>query len=394
MKVLILSPGWYPTHGGGGIEIYVKHLVEGLIERKHEVTLITTAHPINITHEKYGDNLEMYYIGDKPFAMSSKFYEESIRTVKKLCNYEYFDVVHTQDYTGYGIYKADILNVPSVVTAHGTPINMIKGILKARNVKAMPQIPKWIRYHFKVAPTLFHKADRIIAVSNELRKDIISQYNIKPKNVVVIPNGIDTDKFRPLNPSLIRQNLNIGENEKIILFVGSISKNKGIHILIMAFYLLLEYSKDIKLVIVGEGPYIGKIKTMVAHLGIGNKVAFTGRIPNTDLSHYYNLADIVVVPSIGVEGFPIVVIEAMACGKPVIASNIGGIPTSIEHLKTGVLVKPGDYKELFNWMLKLLEDEELADHLGSNARKRVVERFSIDKMVEDTIKVYKELCKC
>jgi glycosyltransferase involved in cell wall biosynthesis len=147
------------------------------------------------------------------------------------------------------------------------------------------------------------------------------------------------------------------------------------------------------LFIVGTGPYLHDLKEMAIKLNILGKVIFTGGVSDENLLKYYNLADIFAFPTLRMEGLPLVLPEAMACEKPVIASRIGGITTVIDNNKDGILIETGNLKELKGKVLEVLGNEELARKLGKNARKKVVERFGLDRMIKDTIKIYEEVLR-
>jgi glycosyltransferase involved in cell wall biosynthesis len=389
MKICILTPGWLPAHkdfGAGGIEVYVQRLVLGLINRGHEITIITTKHPVGVKHEEF-NSLTIFYAGNCPLKCNSKYYQESIEIFNKVNELNTFDIVHTQDYAGYGYYKRHNQKIPSVVTAHGTPLNMIKSIFRVKNPRSFPQIPRWIKYQFFIAPIIFNNSNKIISVSEELSHDIISQYEISKNKITNVFHGIETELFKP-GFSNIKKELGI-ENEKIILFVGGLQKLKGVHLLASILPEIL-VKIDVKLVIVGEGPYLNSLKKIVNRLNVTEKVIFVGKISNQTLPNYYNAADVVVIPSLAIESAGLVVLEAMACGKAVVASNIGGIPTAIEHMKDGILVTPGNPEELSGKILELLNDQELSQRLGKAARKKVMGKFNMDSMVDKTLEVYKK----
>jgi glycogen synthase len=389
VKICMFTPGWLPAHegiGAGGIEVYVKQLVSGLVKRGHEVSIITTRHPEGVKHEKFR-GLNIYYAGNFPFKYNSSYFEESLEIFEKIHRENKFDLIHTQDYVGYGYYKKYGHEIPSVTTAHGTPLNMIKSVLKVKNPKSIPQIPHWIKYHFNGAPKIFNNSDKIICVSKELCNDIIDQYNISNSKISQVFHGIDTGLFKP-EVSSIKTEL-CGNNEKIILYVGGLQKLKGIHIIIEAFQGILT-KENSKLVIIGDGPYLNNLKRISTQLNVRNKVIFIGRVSNQALPDYYNAADVVVIPSIIIESAGLVVLEAMSTGRPVIASRVGGIPTAIEHFKNGILVEPGNSHDLNEKILEVLQNRELAENLGQAGREKVLKQFSLDRMIEQTLKIYEE----
>ena len=154
-----------------------------------------------------------------------------------------------------------------------------------------------------------------------------------------------------------------------VLFVGRLSDfHKGISVLLRAFSNIAKKVNNTDLIIVGNGPDEKKLKELAINLGVSDKTHFIGHI-ETDLPFYYNSADIVVVPSL-FEAFGIVNIEAMSCGKTVVASNVGGIREIIKHKKTGFLTSPGNVEELGNTILMLLRHPEMRNRLGKRLARK------------------------
>lgn len=389
MNICIFAK-YLPIHVTGGMEIHIRDLVNGLIERGHKVSIITSHHPEGIEKEER-KNLTIYYLRSKPKYTREKFYLESTRLFKALNKQENFDIVHSQSTLACGYVKYSKKVSPIVLTSHGTAQNEIKTVLERRSsLKSLLAIPIWLKIRLLDEPTIFNRADKIIAVSNELGEDIKRQYNLPEEKLVVIPNGIDTNRFKALNIGELKEKWGL-KDEKIILSVGKINKEKGFHLLLQAFPEVFKENKNTKLFIVGIGSYLNNLKKKASNLNISDNVVFTGRVSNEDLIKYYNLADMLVFPTLRMEGLPYVILESMACGKPVIASRIGGIPTVIESYKDGILVEPGNLKELKEKILEVLNDEELARRLAINGRNKVLREFSLDKMVEDTVKVYEKV---
>lgn len=388
IKICIFAKG-LPVHITGGMEIHVQELVEGLVKRGHEVTIITAKHPKGIEKEERR-NLTVYYLKNKPRYTREKFYRESAKLFEELNKRENFEIVHSQSTLACGYAKYCKKTVPLVLTSHGTALNEIKTILEGKSsIKSFLGISLWLKIYLLDEPVIFNKADKIIAVSNELGEDLKKQYKIPEEKLVAVPNGINITKFKPWNVEDLKEKLNLTD-EKIIVSIGAINKQKGFHLLLKVLPEILKV-KDVKLFIVGTGPYIDSLKRLADKLNISEEVIFIGRVSGEDLPRYYNLADVFAFPTLRMEGLPLVVPEAMACEKPVITARIGGIPTAIEDNKDGILIESGNLKELKEKILMILEDDRLAGELGKNARKRVVERFSVDRMVEDTIKVYEEV---
>ncbi len=250
--------------------------------------------------------------------------------------------------------------------------------------------PVWDFFNqaFPVMGWYIDRADRIIAVSNAA-KTFISHF-IK-KEVVVIPNGVDNKKFHPnWNRERLREELGI-EEEHIILCVSRLSYRKGIHVLLNTMKILSEEMDGVRLIILGEGEMGLFLRTQAKLLDIENRVSFMGYVPSQQLPKFFGVTDTFVLPSITAEAFGIVLLEAMASGKPVVATNVGGIPEVIESSNCGILVDPGDEYALAEAIFSLLEDGGLRNKLGKNGRKAVEERYSWDIIAEKIEKVYQEI---
>lgn len=391
MNICIFAKGLL-VHATGGMEIHVQWLVDGIVKKGHKVTVITTRHPEGIDREEK-KNLKIYYVGDKPLKCTKRFYEESVDLFKKLNNEERFDIIHSQSTSGYGFAKFCHEKIPFIATLQGTALNELKSALNTGTVKGFVRA-LYIFYNDVIFgeedKVVCNRADKIIAVSNELKEDIKKQCKVPEEKFVMVKNGIDTDICRPgLDLTSFKSKYGL-QNRKIILTIGTMTGQKGHNLLLRILPALLKEKKNIKLVLVGFGPELDKLKHLAEKLKITEDVVFTGKIPHEELHFYYNLADVFVFPTMRVEGAPLVIPEAMACERPVVASRIGGIPTVIDDYSDGILIEPGNLRELKEKILEVLRNEEMAAKLGKNARKKIVERYSVDKMVEETIKVYEK----
>ena len=190
----------------------------------------------------------------------------------------------------------------------------------------------------------------------------------------MIPFGVDTDFFRTLD---VYKDENIFQ----ILSVGYLIERKGFEYLIRAMPLVLEKYENARLKIVGTGPLESKLKELVYELDLGDEVEIVKNVSDEELLMIYNSSDLFVLPSIvdsqgNTEGLGVVLLEAMACGLPVIGSDVGGIPDIIEDEKTGVLVKEKDYEELSKVILNLIFEDNLRNYLVDNSLKIVKTNFS------------------
>lgn len=210
------------------------------------------------------------------------------------------------------------------------------------------------------------------------------------QKALVVPNGIDLEMFSKTKcedaTAFLKQ---YGlEEDNYVLFVGRLGVLKGVQYLIEAFKSISVERPNVKLVIVGSGNFENHLKCL-AH-GIRN-IVFTGYVGSLkERKTLFENSLLVVVPSL-YEAFPMVLLEAMACSKAVIASNVGGIPSLVRHGKSGFLSKAGDPEDLAKFINILYEDKRLRENMGSLGRELVERNFSVDRMIDQTLLVYKSL---
>jgi len=217
---------------------------------------------------------------------------------------------------------ARTLNKPVVLSARGSDINLFT---------AYPVIRRWIVYALR-------HCDRIIAVSEALR-DAIVGLGLEGGKIDVIPNGVDADRFRPVSRAAARERLGLPAAATILLSVGSLRPLKGFHHLISAVDIIRRSGKvaDLRLYIVGSGEYRGKLEQRIARLNLRSHVRLVGQVPHGELYKWYNAADLFVLAS-SKEGWPNVIMESLACGLPVVATPVGGIPEILRSERYGLLL--------------------------------------------------------
>lgn len=248
----------------------------------------------------------------------------------------------------------------------------------------------------KLESKIMRESDISIAVSENLRRNIIQKGNVPENKIVTIYNGVDTDFFNPdVDCKDIIQKYDLEEYFTIV-FVGRIAPAKGLEYLIKALQELKD--KPIKALIVGPFKYMFQegngrssygemLVNMVKKYNLQDRVFFTDAVPRSELPKYYVAGDVFVLPSI-YEAMPMVLVEAMACGKPLIGSRVGGIPEIIREGVNGLLFEPKNYKELAKKISMLMEDENLRKEVGKKSRKIVEEMFSWKKVAEKVFRIY------
>jgi glycosyltransferase involved in cell wall biosynthesis len=227
-------------------------------------------------------------------------------------------------------------------------------------------------------------SNAVVALNKTMYRAIVEKAGVNGDKAVIIPNGVDVDYFKPgLRNVEFLSKFNLEEGN-YVLFVGRVSPEKGVHLLLKAFSYIAQESVHVKLVIAGPltssysasgtSPYARAI-VEYAKRRLPGRVIFTGGVVKDELRVLYSNAHLFVLPSLA-EAFPMVLLEAMASGAPPIGSTTSGIPDVITDGVNGLLFKKGDWKDLATKMLTLINDETLRNKLAAKARETAVEKYS------------------
>jgi D-inositol-3-phosphate glycosyltransferase len=246
------------------------------------------------------------------------------------------------------------------------------------------------------------RADRVIAATRAEQAQLERFYKADVRKVVVIPPGVDVCHFYPIPVDEARQFIGLAPDARMILFVGRIEPLKGLDTLIKAVACLRvkDLAEPVHLVVVGGDPdaapeemtaEMARVQKMCDDLTVGKMVAFLGKRDQDTLPYYYSAAEVVVMPS-HYESFGMVALEAMACGTPVIASQVGGLAFLVQDGITGYTVPDGDDDVLCEKLNALLGDAELRRTLGRNAAE-VAQDYAWEKIARKIVGVYKDLTK-
>jgi len=222
------------------------------------------------------------------------------------------------------------------------------------------------------------KSDAIITISQKVRK--LYEGVVDNEKISVIPLGVDTDIFKPAGKR-------VNKDGYEVLYVGYLYKLKGVEYLIKSLALVARERRDVKLRVVGEGPDKSRLEALARALNLEGRVLFEGFVPHTEIVKCYQQCDIFCFPTLG-EPFGKVVLEAMACGKPVIASNVAGSAETIENEKTGFLTPPAQPQTLAKAILELIGDQQKMKRVGANARAVATQSYSWENIAEKYHKLY------
>ncbi len=329
-----------------------------------------------ILHESEHQDIRVYdefkNLGLKCYKIPArwKFDIGSIRKLTALIKKEEIDIIHTHGYKSdiIGLIAARIANVEALSTPHGFEnVNDFKLQLYIR----MGCIA--LRYFDAVAP-----------LSDDLRKDM-QNLKINHNKIFTIINGVDIDEV-DCERKLIKSQRELHVKDKIIGYVGQLAHRKNIDSMIEAFDLLYEENKQVRLVIVGDGPIKIELEKKAKSLESGNKISFLGyRLDRLQLVKNMN----VFTMTSSLEGIPRCMMEAMAMGVPTVAFEIPGVDKLIINNETGLMAEFGDIEGLKNQWNAILNDEKYAEKLGRAGRDHILENFSAQRMATEYATLYR-----
>jgi len=230
--------------------------------------------------------------------------------------------------------------------------------------------------------------DRVIAISPAVKDHLEKDFCVEASKIISVPHGIEVEQFPDLDvdtKTQRRKDFGLKEDDLAIGIIARLSDVKGHDILIEAMAMVVRAMPNARLLIVGEGRMESELKVLVDELELEEYVSFHPIVNKT--AEILPIFDVFVMPS-RQEGLGLSVMEAQACGVPVVASRIGGLPSLIEDEKTGLLIVPGDIENLSQAIIRVLSDKEFAKGLGDGARQFIIKKHSLAEMIEKTEKVY------
>lgn len=379
----------YPPFIIGGAGIYAANITCEIAKLGHQVIVFTPK--INsLDEEKYdSSNLEIKRIKINkrlPFK-ALQFWLRLPRSIKKAENEKEFDVIHFNGIS-YWFLKKRLSKALHVLTVH----HLVRDAIKNNNLNLISRIRDISGENSLFIPFIEKRcikyADKIIAVSNFTKKQIIKTYKVLSDKIEVVHNGIDLNGYTFTREELeeTKKQLNLTE-KPILLFVGRVnSLRKGLHPLLKDFKKVLG-EIDAMLLVVGKGDQT-EARTLAKSLEVSEKVVFTGFVDEVTLKKCYAICDVYVCPS-RLEGFGLTVLEAMAAGKSIVATNVGAIPEIVKDGKNGILVND-NVEELSTAIITYLGNKKKAAITGKR-NIEYVKQFSWRKSAEKLTNVYKSI---
>jgi phosphatidylinositol alpha-1,6-mannosyltransferase len=373
-ELLVITELFLPTKGGSAVwfdEVYRRlgrkkiHIVtadvQGAIEydRDHP----NTVHRVSLQRH--------WWLRPESLVMYLKLFFKSIGVA---IGHD-FSAVHAGRVLPEGFIAwlvARLIRRPLVIYAHGEEITTWRQPLKFR----------FMAFSYK-------HADKVIA-NSEFTKDELLKIGVEEKSIVLISPGVDIERFRPgLACHDLRASLGIGEEQKLVLSVGRLSRRKGFDQLVRAVARLAGEGIDLHYALIGIGDDKERLLDIISKESVADRVHLLGHVPMSDLPRWYNACDVFAMPNREIdgdtEGFGMVFTEAAACGKPAIAGNAGGTGSAVIHNETGFRVDGESLDAIVAALEKLLRDPDLTSKMGRRALQRVTQELSWEQVANQTL---------
>ena len=350
----------------GGQEHVIASLVRGLDPAAFDVRVWCTQAGGQVADELRRDEFDVEVLGLK--GLRNLIHVAALRNKLRDAG---IDVVHTHAWGGglIGRFAARYARVP-VIVGH------VHGIYNYVS-----------RFHLFIDSVLVRWSTATICCSQAARNFMLTRQRVPPSKVVVVYNGIDLSPFGPCAPddrARLRRKVGVKPDDLVIGSVGHLEGHKGHRHLINAFRRILETNPHARLLLVGGGRLRANLEKLTKSLGVERRVTFAG--VRRDVPRLLSLMDLFVLPSLN-EALGLAVIEAMASGVPVVASDVGGIPEVVKHRRTGLLVQPGSPSALADAILELLNAPATATRMR-DAALADCQRFSVENMVSQVAELY------
>lgn len=357
MKIAILV-GLFPPKWLAGTEIATYHLAEHLAQRGNEVHVITSQDEGLPEHSKEnGFYIHRIAWPKIRFIGTISFWAKICLKIQKIKP----DIIHAQNLlSGIPAWASKkLLNIPYAVWGQGSDV-----YLPGRFIRM-------------ASKTILKNADAVLALTEDMKQKMQKLYD---RDISVVPNGISPEKF----------NIKSGEkkkgNSKTIIFVGRLHPVKGVSYLIEAMAIVHREMTDAKLILVGDGVERSKLEELAEKLDLNSCIQFMGQVQQERIPMIMQQADLFALPSLS-EGFPVVILEAMATGLPIVATNVGGIPDILEEGVNGYLVNSKSPGEIADRILMLLRNDKLREEISANNREKT-KLYEWDKVALKAEKEY------
>lgn len=371
----------------GGLSLHALTLSRGLVTAGYQVEVVSMKDgPLVPTVREAGIGIEVVHFEGRLLKRDPLLVLRTISGVRRVVRKFQPDIVHTHGPRAhfFGGIARRLEKVPlHVASAHGTHTQFVAG-----NERDLGRFRSAVRQQqFAAIDRLTVRfADCVVAVCEATRQELVSGLGVPADKIAVVVNGIEENPVSVQEAKTLRQALGFNEEQKVIVYVGSVSRHKGLPVLLAAFRMLVSSHPDCRLLVVGEGSYFDQMKADVSSAGLGDSVVLTGRRPDAVL--LMAAGDVLVLPSLS-EGLSLTLLEAAMLGRPMVATDVGGNAEVVKEGETGLLVPPGDPLALAASLAAVADDDQLREEMGKAARSLWESRYTVTRMVDDMAALYR-----
>jgi glycosyltransferase involved in cell wall biosynthesis len=367
------------------LEVFEQAIVIGFIHNKAKAQNLHYNRAKIFLYPKFNSTIFPFKIVTAIIYMFVTFVLLAIRSIT-----EKIEIINVGDTSLSGLpamFNVKLFRQKLIIFLQGSEVDSLK-----YNISVLWQKSRILRFFGAILNVIqvwiCRNADIIVTVSNSLGKNLVDKYYKKP---LWIPNGVDINKFHPQHITEIREKLGLGGNF-VILYAGRLSKEKGVCILPIVLYKVIKLIPSAHLLVVGEGDLKEILNKAFTKLGIKNSVTLMGPIAHKDMPKIINSADILVLFSF-TEGLPLILQEALACGKPVVATNVGGVHEIVKDGWNGLLVEQGSINKMVEAIYFLYKNPGIRIKYGLNGLLLVKLNFSREVSRKKFIRCYSLLMK-
>ena len=317
------------------------------------------------------------------------------QTISRAVNRIEADIYEAHAVSGYAFLKAlrkTTSKAPFIQTVHGVLADEYVQAVQGGALSFREKVANLFMWRLsRLEAETARNADLVVTVSHYSARRITQLYGVDKVKIRVVPNGVDTERFKPSSRGKeTRRRYGLARSQ-VVLFVGRLIPRKGLSYLVEAAKLVVRARADTIFVIVGNGPLRSQLETRLRNLNLSRNFMFIGDVDENTLESLYSVADVFALPSIQ-EGQGIVLLEAQAAAKPVVAFDVGGVKEAVADGKSGFLIErgEGDSVRLGNAILDLLSDQTMRERMGKAGREFVTKNFTWDISSQKMLHVYEE----
>jgi len=394
MKILFVADVSIASVASGSERVLYEQTTY-LVERGHEVHLLTRRSPFHESGEEEINGVkEWRYSFDKtlPYPFLRSIFFDCRRSFNAIQAESSFHIINVhQPFSAVGALSSRASKgIATFYTCHSLSFQEY-----ASQSSPPTNFREWLSYRIQLLgrklaeKTALMKSSHIIVLSEYTKDKLQSTYGLPPAKIHVIPAGVDLTRFRPHDDKQsVRNRLGIPNGHFTLLTVRNLEPRMGLENLILAFNKILEATKHVLLVVGGEGPLTQDLKSLARDAGVADFVKFTGYIPEEELPSYYQMADLFILPTVELEGFGLVTVEALASGLPVLGTPVGGTKEILTHMGPEFLFSDITPDSMARLILKSMQgwatNPEIYNEISRKCRKVAEDHYSwganVDKL--------------